>query len=106
MFFSLFKPLYLTYESFLKEVSYKIDNTLYTGMIDYNDMILDSKKLIENGHIKKDYKYIIIDEFQDISQIRQQLIDAIQKQTNAHIFCVGDDWQSIYGFSGSDVSLI
>ena len=106
MFFSLFKPLYLTYESFLKEVSYKIENTLYTGMIDYNDMILDSKKLIENGHIKKDYKYIIIDEFQDISQIRQQLINAIQKQTNAHIFCVGDDWQSIYGFSGSDVSLI
>ncbi len=106
MFFSLFKPLYLIYESFLKEVTYKIDNTLYTGMIDYNDMILDSKKLIENGHIKKDYKYIIIDEFQDISQIRQQLINAIQKQTNAHIFCVGDDWQSIYGFSGSDVSLI
>ena len=104
-FFKIFVPLYKTYQSFLKNFTFINGNEHYSGMIDFDDMILKAKTMIEEGHIKKNYKYIIIDEFQDVSKVRMELIEAVQRQTNAHIFCVGDDWQSIYGFSGTDVSL-
>ena len=73
-------------------------------MIDYNEMIIQATNLIKN-HKYKNYKYIIIDEYQDISFIRYQLIKAIINQTKAKLLAVGDDWQSIYGFSGSRIDL-
>ena len=48
---------------------------------------------------------MIIDEYQDISVSRFNLVKAIIDQTNAKLLCVGDDWQSIYRFTGSDISL-
>lgn len=67
--------------------------------IDLNVLI----KKAENINIKLDYKYIIIDEFQDISKTRFELIKNIIKLTNSKLLAVGDDYQSIYKFSGSNL---
>jgi DNA helicase IV len=74
--------------------------------IDFSDMINMAAKCISSGRYKKKFSYIIIDEFQDISIGRYQLVKAL-KETNpgCKLFCVGDDWQSIYRFSGSDIAL-
>ena len=62
--------------------------------------------IIENGTVPKRLKYIIIDEFQDISFGRYKLIKALKEQNpGCKTFCVGDDWKSIYQFSGSDITL-
>jgi DNA helicase-4 len=54
---------------------------------------------------KLDFKYIIVDEYQDISRQRFDLTKELSKICNAKIIAVGDDWQSIYAFSGSDITL-
>ncbi len=54
---------------------------------------------------KLDFKYIIVDEYQDISRQRFDLTKALSEVTDAKIIAVGDDWQSIYAFSGSDITL-
>ena len=51
------------------------------------------------------FKYIIVDEYQDISRQRFDLTKALSEVTDAKIIAVGDDWQSIYAFSGSDITL-
>ena len=51
------------------------------------------------------FKYIIVDEYQDISKQRFDLTKALSEVTDAKIIAVGDDWQSIYAFSGSDITL-
>lgn len=48
-----------------------------------------------------DFKYIIVDEFQDISPPDMTFLDALARSNDAQLFCVGDDWQSIYGFRGT-----
>ena len=73
--------------------------------IDFDDMISIATYYVSHWGIKRDYKYIIIDEYQDTSLIRFNLIKAIIESTNAHLMCVGDDYQSIYGFSGSSLDL-
>ena len=78
---------------------------LLPGKIDFNDMINKSTEIVKLGFLPNNYKYIIIDEYQDISVSRFKLIKEIQNKTNAKVICVGDDWQSIYRFSGSDINL-
>jgi len=96
MFLELFKPVLSGYEGYLAE----------RGEIDFSDMInLASGHIKENRYISP-YQYIIIDEFQDISQSRFQLIKALLDQNpSARLLCVGDDWQSIYRFAGSDIGI-
>lgn len=77
-----------------------------SNQIDFNDMVNEASLLIKNGNVSLKYKYIIVDEYQDISLTRYRLIDSIRKQSNSKLFVVGDDWQSIYRFAGSDVNLI
>ena len=76
--------------------------------IDFSDMINDSVDIIRemqrNGE-KIHYKYIIIDEYQDISHQRYNLTKELSHISDAKIIAVGDDWQSIYAFSGSDITL-
>ena len=69
-------------------------------------MINKASSYIFSGKYKKKFSYVIVDEFQDISIGRYKLVKAI-KETNpsCKLFCVGDDWQSIYRFSGSDIAL-
>ena len=73
--------------------------------IDFNDMINWAAKLVQQKGVIQDYDYIIIDEYQDISAARFKLITEIRQQSGARLVCVGDDWQSIYRFTGSDISL-
>ena len=74
-----------------------------TNSIDLDDIIIKGTEEIKNHKLK--YKHIIIDEFQDSSLIRLNLIKEIIKYTNASLFVVGDDFQSIYRFSGSNLNI-
>ena len=71
------------------------------GQIDFTDAILNATELC-NKHHPVQYEHIIVDEFQDISVDRYQFLLALREGTpQAKLYCVGDDWQSIYRFSGS-----
>lgn len=95
-FFEIVRPLYHRYIKALEA----------ENAIDFHDMInMASDYVRETPESIHAYKYVIIDEFQDISASRFELIRAVVKSTNAKLFCVGDDWQSIYRFAGSDISL-
>ena len=72
--------------------------------IDYHDMINDAAAIIERGQWSHSYSHILIDEFQDISAGRMALAKALMRDGMAY-FLVGDDWQSIYRFTGSQVRL-
>lgn len=76
--------------------------------IDFEDMINDSAKIIHEQEMsgkKLDFKYIIVDEYQDISRQRFNLTKELSNLCNAKIIAVGDDWQSIYAYAGSDITL-
>ena len=73
--------------------------------IDFTDAIIRATELCNNGH-KPDYDYILVDEFQDISLDRYHFLQSLRReQPLTKLFCVGDDWQSIYRFAGSDMAL-
>ena len=72
---------------------------------DFTDIIIEATEVC-NQWEQSPYEYIIVDEFQDISMDRYRFLQALRKGSpKAKLFCVGDDWQSIYRFSGSDLSL-
>ncbi|MBM7035340.1 UvrD-helicase domain-containing protein [Vibrio ulleungensis] len=92
----LVMPLYQRYQEYLAE----------HGYIDFNDMISKSLDYVQSGKFKSPWKYILVDEFQDISEPRARLVKALRDNAeNSSLFCVGDDWQAIYRFSGADVRL-
>jgi DNA helicase-4 len=95
-FLNLFEPVLNLFQD---EISRKHE-------IDFHDMINKAAKLIEKDGITNHFKYILVDEFQDISQCRFKLLKALQKSCDAKLFCVGDDWQAINRFAGGDVSLM
>lgn len=73
--------------------------------MDFTDSIIRATDLCNNGH-RPDYDYILVDEFQDISLDRYRFLQALRrKDPLTKLFCVGDDWQSIYRFAGSDMAL-
>ena len=82
------------------------DELLSQGLFDFNDVIKKACVLIKSKGLKRYYRYIIIDEFQDISIERFNLIKAIRDSCSSKIFAVGDDFQSIYKFSGSSIDMI
>jgi len=74
-------------------------------MIDFTDAIIEATEIVASLHPVR-YSYIIVDEFQDISVDRYNFLKALRDgAVPAKLYCVGDDWQSIYRFSGSDMSL-
>lgn len=98
LFLDICEVCYLEYQQALKE----------KHCIDFEDMINESAELIRMKQIAKkqlDYKYIIVDEYQDISRQRYNLIKELSQLCDAKIMAVGDDWQSIYAFSGSILPL-
>ena len=98
LFIEICENCYLEYERWLKE----------NHAVDFEDMINESARLlreVKQMKQKLDFKYIIIDEYQDISKQRFDLTKALSDVKDAKIIAVGDDWQSIYAFSGSDISL-
>lgn len=72
--------------------------------IDYADMINLAIKIIDKT-TNLNYKYIIIDEYQDTSLNKCTLIKSIINKTKAKLMVVGDDWQSIYSFTGSNLNI-
>lgn len=98
LFLDICNDCYLEYERYLKE----------NNAIDFEDMINESVRVlreVKEMKRKLDFKYIIVDEYQDISRQRFDLVTALSEVTDAKIIAVGDDWQSIYAFSGSDITL-
>ena len=95
-FFEVVRPMYRRYVEALEA----------ENAVDFHDMInMAADYVRDDPESVPRYKYVIIDEFQDISVSRKDLILAVVRATGAKLFCVGDDWQSIYRFAGSDISL-
>ncbi|MEI6434399.1 MAG: ATP-dependent helicase [Bacteroidota bacterium] len=99
-FYRLAIPILKKYKQYCVNKSY----------LDFNDMISESMFLLQNqpdiaNRYRTKYKYILVDEFQDVNNLQVELIKALLTE-QTQLFCVGDDWQSIYGFRGSNVSYI
>ena len=73
--------------------------------LDFHDLINQATKLLQEGSAETTCSHVLVDEFQDISCGRMELLKALRKPDMAY-FLVGDDWQSIYRFTGSRVSLV
>ena len=87
------------------EYTQKLDDA---NAVDFEDMINDSARILQKEReegTKLNYKYIIIDEYQDISRQRFNLAKELSEISDAKIIAVGDDWQSIFAYAGSDISL-
>ncbi len=92
------KDMYMYYQNELKE----------TNCIDFEDMIHKAYYIIpklKEKDLGVDYKFLIIDEYQDISKQRFNLVNRLSNLYHANIMAVGDDWQTIYGYSGSRIEL-
>ncbi len=83
---------------------YYISNLESQGKIDFDDMILKSIGALGKLSDYR-YKYIIVDEFQDISQSRKSFLLKLIEHGSSKLFAVGDDWQAIYRFAGCDVEI-
>ena len=94
-------------EAFLdifQQVSARYDQLLGEEK-DFHDLVNHAAAHIRNGRWQSPYRYVLVDEFQDISAGRMALLQALKRPGVAY-FLVGDDWQSIYRFAGSDVALV
>lgn len=73
---------------------------------DFDDMIRTARDIVESNPKKfaRRYDHVLVDEYQDISESTLKFVDAlVEASDDTHLFCVGDDWQSIMGFTGSNV---
>lgn len=98
LFLDVCQQCYLEYAKRLKE----------KRAVDFEDMINESARILNQQLISEktlDFKYIIVDEYQDISRQRFDLTKALSQICDAKIIAVGDDWQSIYAYAGSDITL-
>jgi DNA helicase-4 len=94
-FINVFLPIFAEYQQRLKD----------QGLLDFDDMISMAAQLLEEKTISSPYKLILVDEFQDISSSRTRLLKALLAQhPQSVLFGVGDDWQAINGFAGSDLN--
>lgn len=99
-FYELAIPIVKKYNQYCTDKSY----------LDFNDLISRSISLFQNHEdisnmYRSKFQYILVDEFQDVNNLQVKLIKLLLTD-KAQLFCVGDDWQSIYGFRGSNVSYI
>ncbi len=98
------------YELAIPIVKKYIDYCTNKSFLDFNDLISRTTSLFRNHEdiahkFRKKYKYILVDEFQDVNNLQVELIQLLLTE-QSQLFCVGDDWQSIYGFRGSNVNYI
>ena len=96
-FLRVFRPIFERYEAKLAEA----------GEIDFHDMINRATDHVSAGRYRNPFGYILVDEFQDISPGRAALLKALLDQSpDAQLFAVGDDWQAIFRFAGSDIAIM
>ena len=95
LFRRFFLPIFESYQNILSE----------NGTIDFEDMILRPTRHLSGAERERfwpsQYKYVLVDEFQDVSESRKNFLAQILSP-DSRLFAVGDDWQSIYGFTGSN----
>lgn len=99
-FYELAIPIVKLYNEYCVDKSY----------LDFNDLISRTIALFKNqpdiaNKYNNKYQYILVDEFQDVNNLQVELVKLLLTD-KTQLFCVGDDWQSIYGFRGSNVSYI
>ncbi|MDX7991406.1 DNA helicase IV [Xenorhabdus littoralis] len=76
------------------------------GAVDFSGLIHQAVNILEKGRFISPWKHILVDEFQDISSLRAKLLVALKAQNKqSHLFATGDDWQAIYRFSGTELTL-
>lgn len=95
-----YSELFLTVsEKYQRELSSLLEKhqTTFSGLIKL------AIRYLRSGQIKTRFRYIIVDEYQDLSVLRQEFLRLLLESSQANLFAVGDDWQAIYGFSGSRV---
>ena len=95
-----YSKLFLTVsEKYQRELSGLLEKhqTTFSGLIKL------AIRYLRSGQIRTQFRYIIVDEYQDLSALRQELLRLLLESSQANLFAVGDDWQAIYGFSGSRV---
>ena len=95
-----YRKLFLTVsEKSQRELSSLLEKhqTTFSGLIKL------AIRYLRSGQIKTRFRYIIVDEYQDLSALRQEFLRLLLESSQANLFAVGDDWQAIYGFSGSRV---
>jgi len=95
-----FLEIYRLYEKILRQ----------EHVLDFDDMMLLCYRLfMEKPHILEEYqreiRYVLVDEYQDINSIQYEMIKMLV-QSHRNLFAVGDDDQSVYGFRGSDPSIM
>jgi superfamily I DNA/RNA helicase len=100
IFYQLVIPLVTQYIAYCTNKSY----------LDFNDLISKTVLLFQKNKdilkkFQQQYQYLLVDEFQDVNNLQVDLIQLLLTQ-QMQLFCVGDDWQSIYGFRGSNVDYI
>ncbi len=96
-FLAVFRPIFERYQ----------DTLAASREIDFHDMINRATDLVEEGRYRSPFSYILVDEFQDISPSRARLLKALlDSSPGSQLFAVGDDWQAIYRFGGSDISVM
>ena len=99
-FYALALPVIQKFNEYCVDKSY----------LDFNDLLIRCILLLKNDKdiakiLKDRFKYVLVDEFQDVNRLQVEFIKLLLTD-ETQLFCVGDDWQSIYGFRGSDVSYI
>jgi len=83
-----------------------VDRSYGGNTSDFEEMINKAIQAIKEERYHSSYRYIFIDEFQDISEERNRFILALKRQNSANITVVGDDWQAINKFAGSNIDII
>lgn len=96
MFLGLFEKLWNAWE----------DRLQADRCIDFEDMLNLAADCVEQGRWTSPYELVMVDEFQDASQARVRLVKGLVQGPGKHLFAVGDDWQSINRFAGSDLSVM
>ncbi len=97
LFLDVVLPVFYAYQDALKQAK----------KIDYADMLREAISVLADGRTQTPYRFILVDEFQDISKLNADLVKAVlaKNPDQSIVFCVGDDWQTINRFSGSDVGI-
>lgn len=107
---SEFERVRVFYELAVPIVNAFNDYCVNKSYLDFDGLLTRSIQLLQDyPNIRERYqdlyKHILVDEFQDVNNLQVKLINLLTKN-ETHLFCVGDDWQSIYGFRGSEIGYI
>lgn len=91
------KDIFKQYEERLKEMN----------SVDFDNILLKTRDLLKNhdairNYYQKYFSYILVDEYQDTNNLQEELTSLFLGKHN-NLFCVGDDWQAVYGFRGSNI---